>query len=133
MRKTLYRAANDDYVQSGISFAESSDVAQAYLDNPGFGGSSIFKTTISVKKSQIIDLREMDVDELAELVDMASPGAIGIDEWLPRTGRAIETLRESGKLWALVAESFPEDTTTWVWLGDVTDEEPELEPWEETG
>ena len=57
---------------------------------------------------------------------MDDPGAIGLDEWLPRTPDAIDALRAAGHLWAIVAESYPRGTRTWIWLGTGTDDEPEL-------
>ena len=125
MRKTLYRAANDDYISQGFSFATSRATAQAYLDNPGFGGATIFRTRIYVTE-EVIDLTSWSVRKLAHHLGFSDPGAIGIDEWLPRTPDALQALREEGFLWALVSESFPRDTITWIWLGTSEDEEPEL-------
>ena len=130
MKKTLWRAANDDYVDTGYSFAETRDVAEAYLDNPGFGGAQLFRTRLSVEPDQILDWTGMTLRRAARAVGLSDPGAIGLDEWLPRTPAALDALREQGFLWVLVAESFPYDTTTWIWLGTSDDEEPELEPWD---
>jgi hypothetical protein len=126
VKKTLYRAANDDYVNQGFSFATNRTTAEAYLDNPGFGGASIFRCRIDVPEEQVIDLTNWSVRKLAKNLGFNDPGAIGLDEWLPRTPSALDTLREKGYLWALVAESFPHETTTWIWLGTSEDNEPEL-------
>ena len=126
MRKTLWRASNDDYVDTGYSFAETRAVAEAYLDDPGFGGAQIFRTRISVRPEQVLDWTDMTTRRAARALGIQDPGAIGLDEWLPRTPRALDSLREQGFLWVMLAESFPHDTTTWIWLGTSDDEEPEL-------
>src|SRR5512133_2988974 len=129
--QTLYRAADDEDISTGTSFAECEDTAREYLDNPGFGGRSIYSTEITVSDDQIVDLTGESVADVAGRCGMSDPGAIGVDEWLPRTGAAMESLRAAGYLWALVAESFPRGTTTWIWLGGVEDSEPELAEVEE--
>jgi hypothetical protein len=127
MRKTLFRAAKDDYVDTGYSFATSRAVAEAYLDNPGFGGDKIYRARVTYNESDVIDLTNASVGALAKELGMGHPGAIGVDEWIPRTPQALDALRGMGFLWALVAESFPEETTTWIWCGTGADDEPEME------
>ena len=126
MKKTLWRAANDDYVSQGYSFAESREIAELYLDNPGFGGDKLWQAVAQFKRSQVIDLTDADTAEVAARLDMEDPGAIGLDEWLPRDQDAIDKLREEGFLWVLVRESYPEKATTWIWIGTFYDDEPEL-------
>lgn len=124
MRKvTLYRASDDDDVSQGTSFAEDVEAACEYLDNPGFGGSSLWECHVEVDDDKILDLRGESVADVARSVGMSDPGAIGVDAWLPRTQRALDAL-SSRCDWALVDESFPEGTTTWILLGA---EEPEME------
>lgn len=119
---TLYRAANDDYIDTGYSFAETVDTARVYQSNPGFGGSRIY-SIYAVGKT--LDLRGMSVAEAAAELGLEDPCAIGVDEWVPRTVTALETARDRGYSWILVDESYPEDTTTWIWCGSLYDE-PEL-------
>ena len=127
MKKTLFRAAKDDYVDQGYSFATSRAIAEAYLDNPGFGGTKIFRARVVYEADQLIDLTGVSVGKLAKELGLGHPGAIGVDEWIPRTPKALDALRDMGFLWALVLESFPEETTTWIWCGTGADEEPSLE------
>jgi hypothetical protein len=133
LKKTLWRAANDDYVDTGYSFAEKRSIAEAYLDNPGFGGANIYRAKIEVDDELVLDLTEKSVGQVAKMLGVQHPGAIGLDEWLPRSPRVLDALREAGSLWVLVAESFPIETTTWIWIGTGADDEPELELWEPTG
>lgn len=131
MKKTLWRAANDDYVDTGYSFAERRSIAEAYLDNPGFGGANIYRARCEIIEDQVLDLTDSSVDDVVRLFDIQHPGAIGLDEWLPRTPRVLDGLREKGNLWVIVAESFPPNTTTWIWVGTGADDEPVLELWEQ--
>lgn len=133
MKKTLWRAADDDYVSQGYSFAESRDIAELYLDNPGFGGDKLWKSVVQFRRSQAIDLTDASVSEVAARLDENDPGAIGLEEWLPMFPDVLQKLREEGFLWALVAESYPEASTTWLWLGTSDDAEPELRPVELEG
>lgn len=119
---TLYRAAEDDYIDTGYSFAETEETARLYLDNPGFGGRNIYSCKATGKR---LDLTGMSVAEAAAELDMDDPGAIGVDEWIPRTVTALETAQERGYSWILVDESYPRGTVTWIWCGSV-DDEPEL-------
>jgi hypothetical protein len=126
--RTLYRAAADDSIGTGTSFAESRATAGGYRSNPGFGGTRIYSAEIEA--CDVLDLRGMTVADAAEMLGQGDPGAIGIDEWLPRDVDALATARATGALWALVDESYPRDTTTWIWLGTSDDycegREPEL-------
>lgn len=120
---TLYRAANDDSIEQGISFAESRETAEQYLDNPGFGGAVIYSAETD---EEALDLCGLTVAESADLLGCSDPGSIGVDEWLPRTVAALDAVREQGYCWALVSESYPAGTTTWIWCGTALDDEPEL-------
>ena len=126
-RRTLYRAANDGYASQGSSFAETIETAQAYLNNPGFGGASLWRFDVATPANQVLDLRGKSTSEVATFLGEEDPGAIGVEEWLPRSPAACDAAREKGYLWAQVDESFPEGTTTWIYLGsmDMDDEDPE--------
>lgn len=83
---TLWRAAQDDYVSDTTSFARRREDAEAYLDNPGFGGASLFRTRVRTTGDAVLNLYdERDaVTLLADRFDLQHPGAIGVDEWIPR-------------------------------------------------
>lgn len=123
MRKTLWRAANDDFVRQGTAFAEERAVAELYLDNPGYGGSTLWKARVSVPEEAVLDLRGVSVRELTRRLGVHNPGAIGLDEWLPQAVRVLDLLAEQGVEWVLVDESYPAGATTWIFVGG---EEPEL-------
>jgi hypothetical protein len=123
---TLYRAAKDDYVSQGISFAESRETAELYLDNPGFGGATVYTCDIDPADDAVLDLSGLSTSEAAELIGLSDPGAIGVDEWIPRIVHRLEERVSAGLQWVRVAESYPRGTVTWIWVGESCDE-PELE------
>lgn len=121
---TLYRAADSDTLTDCGSFAESLETASAYLANPGYGGATLWETTVDVDEDTLLDLSEMGEEEaieaLCERTGLDHPGAIGADEWVPRISY---DLRDSGICWVRVRESYPEDTVTWIWVGG---DDPEM-------
>lgn len=123
---TLYRAAKDDYVSQGISFAELRETAELYCANPGFGGANIYTCDIDPADGSVLDLSELSTSEAAELLGLSDPGAIGVDEWIPRIVHHLEERVAAGLQWVRVAESYPRGTVTWIWVGESCDE-PELE------
>jgi ClpP class serine protease len=122
---TLHRAADDDYATRGYSFAEEASTAEAYTKNEGFGGKKLFHSTVTLNEDQIFDARGMNAKELADAFDVSDPGAIGPDEWVPRSEDLLDALEAKGILFIRVDESFPEDTTTWIFSGP-SDFDPEL-------
>ena len=131
--RTLYRAADSYYIDTGTSFAETLEAAECYLANPGFGGAGLWSTTVP-SGTYVLDLRGLSVCDAAAQLGCSDPGAIGIDEWLPREPTALTAIRAMGAMWALVSESYP-GGTTWIYCGDADDycagREPELTPIDE--
>ena len=119
----LWRAANDDYISDSASFAETRESAEAYRDNPGYGGDTLYYA--DVEPDDMLDLTGPDA--MASLLDALDSdhdyGAIGVDELVPRlAGR----LCDAGYQWVTVRESYPADTTTWIYVGGSFGDEPEL-------
>lgn len=119
---TLYRAAKDDYLDQGYSFTESRETAELYMNNPGFGGGKIYTCEAT---GRVLDLTGVSMANAAAMLGCKDPCAIGVDEWLPRTVAALDAAREQGYSWVTVSESYPAGTTTWIWVGDSSDE-PEI-------
>jgi len=115
---TLWRAAKDDFVTSGISFSESKAAARMYHNNPGYGGKHLFKIVVEVREDEVLDLTGMSEREalnaLCKVSGLRYPGAIGPDEWVPRIAKY---LADNGIAWVRVDESFPQNTITWIWTG----------------
>lgn len=122
-KMVLWRASNDDHISDSASFAESKESAVMYLNNPGFGGGKLFKTEVDV--GEYLDLTGDDaMDVIREALDTDHDyGAIGVDELVPRVA---SELADAGIQWVKVNESFPEETTTWIYVGGSLGEEPEL-------
>lgn len=129
----LYRAS--DQPDGGRWWSEDVEDARAYLDNPGFGGSTLY---------QIPQPREPALDWTAE-----SPESIA-----EAFGRDVETftatyhhvhdildgpvpdeelraeLRGQGYVWVRLIDTFPEGATSWFYLGD---DPPEGKPVQRSG
>ena len=119
----LWRAADDDHISDSASFAESRDVAETYRHNGGFGGSVLYYADI--EPEDILDLTGDDalLDLLTALGTDHDYGAIGVDELVPRVA---DQLADAGYQWVRVCESYPADTITWIYVGGVIGDEPEL-------
>ena len=128
MKKTLWRAATEDYIPDAASFAATREDAEAYLDNPPFGGDILYRARIETVERRILDLYDKrdPVTYLVRKYDEPHPGAIGVEEWIPRSPSLQESIHNDGYDWAVIRDSFPEDAETWIWLGDF-EHEPELE------
>ena len=119
----LWRAAKDDYVSDSCSFAETREAAELYMNNPGFGGNTLW--TADVEICEYLDLTEADAMERLQAVLGSDHdfGAIGIDELVPRLAHR---LCEAGVQWVKVCESYPADSTTWIYVGGGLGDEPTL-------
>ena len=119
----LWRAAKDDHVSDSASFATDRGTAEAYLSNGGFGGTRMYYA--DVDPDDVLDLTSDNaMPELLAAIDSDHDyGAIGVDELVPRlAGR----LADAGYQWVKVRESYPADTTTWIYVGGAMGDEPEL-------
>lgn len=129
MTTTLYRAADDDYLSRGYSLTADREVAETYTDNPGFGGSTIW-TCEAADDAAILDMRGLDGERQIEALEEALEGhddaaalARVCDERYPlcetiHAGRAVYLLDALAERydWILLDESYPEQTTTWLYL-----------------
>ena len=128
MIRLLWRVADDDYIPDAASFARERVDAEAYFDNPGYGGASLWRAVADVPEDAVLNLYdEQDaVGWLAEEYDLQNPGAINVEEWIPRDPDLQALLRDDGYDWVVVRDSFPENAETWLWIGPF-EREPELE------
>lgn len=129
MKITLYRAADDDYVMPQTSFAEDREVAEAYLDNLGFGGEKMWTAEIEVDPATVIDFRD-DRPAIVKALGLEDdPGAMSDAEILTRGDYAsrVDRLTERGYAWAIVYDDYPKrESVNWIWLGSDDVEEPEM-------
>jgi len=122
MKRLLWRAASDDSVNTGYSFAEERKVAEASV----FGSDKLYRASIEYHRDSVLDWTEITAKAAAAILDMSDPGPVGLYEWLPRTQQAMDKLNKIGYQWVKVSESYPR-SKTWVWIGDGLDNEPKLE------
>lgn len=118
----LYRAADDDVIVGSASFSEDLEAAELYMDNPGYGGSTLYQVEIDPDDYRILDLTDCD-DEHQAVMDAVGidqhPGAIGVDEWVPQIAHRLSEDYD----FVRVRESYPADSITWIFLGDFLDME----------
>ena len=120
----LWRAADDDYIDAeSASFACDRGVAEAYMANGGFGGRRLWYADVDLV--DMLDLTGDDAmsDLMAILGRDRDFGAIGVDELVPRVAAQ---LCDAGYQWVRVRESYPADTITYIYVGGVLGDEPEL-------
>ena len=118
----LFRAAADDFVRVGTSFAENRSVADAYTNNPGFGGPNVYIGDVVTGK--VLDLTK-ESDQWAglskatgEAIDQAR-SQFHFARALTENDELLTKLAGKGYSWVRFVDDFPEGAVTWV---PVTDE-----------
>lgn len=118
IKKTLYRASDDDTIVGSGSFSTKKEHATQYLNNPGFGGKNLYRAKIEVHDHQLLDLYEDDSHvEAFKRLGIPQAGAIGVDELIPRIADRSDVFRRHGIEWVRVKESHPYESDTWVFVG----------------
>lgn len=125
---TLWRHADDGNIVGSASFAASRKSAEAYKDNPGFGGETLYKSTVDINPKEVLDLYDLDeadaIKKIRKITGLRHPGAIGPDEWIPRIASQGDEFRDAGIEWVRVRESHPVDSETWIFVGS---DDPEMD------
>ena len=123
MTTTLYRATDDadeTAIASGMCFAEERETAEAYRDDPGFGGEHI--RVADVELDAVLDITAdggRRLDTLAAALGYDAPHDIAQDWMLSgwrypwEESRSVsERLRESGYQWLRYVDDYPEGAVT---------------------
>jgi ribosomal protein S18 acetylase RimI-like enzyme len=112
----LWRASDWDGVMEGYSFSPDRETAEAYLDNPGFGGPELYYTDVTPQN--VYDTRgnrwagaELGFDEDDAIYTVHE------SEWLGRYPKVLEALRAAGYDWFVCQDTFPDGAETWQWTG----------------
>lgn len=122
----LYRASDYAEVRVGHSLTGERETAEAYLDNPGFGGKSLHRT--DVKLHHVLDLSESD-DPWG---DLSEASGLDIDpaehqhhfpRVLPTRDDICEALAENGYHWVKFQDDFPEGAVTLIPVSEEAAEE----------
>ena len=123
MEATLYRAANDTSCPStSMSFAKRKADAREYLDNPGFGGSTLYRLTISLDDSAVLDLRDGMPKWVRSLwADCNERNAGTFAVFCTTDADFISAARERGFRVVRFVDDYPETCETWAFLFDGCD------------
>jgi hypothetical protein len=129
MKQELWRATDrdDPVLGQDTAWAEDRGCAEAYLDNPGFGGNSLWQAEVEVDPGSVLDLTDDPWRGLARAVWRDG-------EWRgTRGGRHPGNLRDLADdlgssygfvhdaweyRWIRFRDDFPRGCITWVWLGE---------------
>lgn len=106
-KKTLWRAADDQFISGSASFAARRQD----------GGEKLWR--LDIEAAGVLDLvgHRDPIGRLCRIAKCDHPGAIGADEWVASAGYVREALAAAGYQWVCVDESL-----TWIWVGaDPTD------------
>ena len=117
--RTLYRAADSDDVRVGYSFAGRLDDAREYLDNPGFGGGTLYRASVDL--ADMIDLTDDCWDTLSEAIgETVEPmhHQYHFPSTVTASDKICAKLAAAGYRWARIIDDYPEGCITYVPLTD---------------
>jgi hypothetical protein len=114
----LWRASDFDDVFAGMSLGEELETAILYTKNSGFGGETIYYADVNLIGMKILNINSYEdlCDELGmDRVDCNLYSRVGgtIAQAIPQLDDVREELVKRGYDWVVVAEDYPEGTTTW--------------------
>lgn len=87
---------------------------------------TLYKTSIDLEKQPVLDMTGWTWAAVRKMLDVKTPSGVEIDEWLPRDPEMLDRCRALGYFWVEVDESHPRGEVTWIWCGNLDDDEPEL-------
>lgn len=146
MKVTLWRATDrvDSYA-SGSAFAADEEDAEAYLDNPGFGGATLLAVEVEFDPSRVLTLvggsrdgipygqearnawrtlaealgraNKNDEYENKEAVRTLIEHAEGYIHHVIDSRKNRDALNKNGYDWIVYQDSYPDGAVTWVYLG----------------
>lgn len=123
---TLYRAANSTDLDRGTaSFSESRATAEAYLDNPNFGGSTLYTLTVEIADGELLDLTDRTPRWLRERIEAMGAVELAWAITAPST-RIYRELLERGIRWVRFADDYPADAITLARVVDCDDSDDEV-------
>jgi hypothetical protein len=135
MDTILYRAAKTPTAKAGACFTSDADDAAEYLDNPGYGGGTLYQVSIKVDAAEVLSLVDSTGRQHRDAWHVLAEalGIEGDDECTAaqvlrgRTDGRIEDaidgakvrrqLASAGYVWVVYEDTFPAACVTWVYLG----------------
>lgn len=117
---TLYRATDTGYTGPGSCWSSDAETAQAYTDNPGFGGSAVVEMELPAD-ARVLDVRGPNGVDMAALAEALGYGEGQAAEWRmsgylypwEESSRVAARLAESGYDWLLYHDDYPEMAVTY--------------------
>lgn len=128
-RRILWRATDSGYCGTWSCWAEDREDAEAYQDNPGFGGETLYQVDVEVDWPTVLDLAGLkDLDALRLVAEIADLDEEWVEDAFRSTAYAYEAIEgrnklrkafvEAGYLWIRYMDSYPYDCRTWVYIGE---------------
>jgi hypothetical protein len=114
----LYRADSEEcHQEEGSCWAESKADAQAYLDNPGFGGNTLHAVEFTVDFDRVLDLTgAAAVKQLANVMDRDQQDLMDLGGQVWHCWENSSRIREwlaNRYDWVKYTDDFPVNCTTW--------------------
>ena len=129
--QTIYRATDNPTATKGAHFAESRIDAEAYLDNQGYGGATVYEYSVddanvlrcdSVTELVEIYMSSLDADDDRSADDIRSDwtdsGISYVHDALEQVDGLVDLLAKEYD-WVVFVDSYPDDCTTWRYLETV--------------
>jgi hypothetical protein len=141
MRVTLYKATDrTDSFGSGAAFAADEEDAEAYLDNPGYGGAELIEVEIETIPDEVLSLvngrrngaphgrKARDAwERLGDALNLDDEALTELEEDNQKLiEQAIDQkkirsqLADAGYLWVVYEDTFPDSAVTWIYVGAQT-------------
>lgn len=120
--KRIYRAANDDYISQGYTFSEDIDAAREYLDNPNFGGDTLYESTIP-SSHKILDLSDTESawETLSEIYGKEITPDMGqyeISQAVQIIPNLLDSINDAGYDWVKYVDDFPKGSISYTVVSD---------------
>ena len=119
---TLYRATTniETGIPSGTCWTEAREAAEAYTDNPGFGGNHIREIQA---EGSVLDITGGGTrDQFCVLADAIGMTTDDAQDWMDsgylypweESGSVRNALIESAYIWLRYEDDYPDDCITWM-------------------
>jgi len=102
---TLYRASDRAVADRFSSFSPDIEVAEAYLDNPGLGGPTVFSYDVVVQPERVLRLHD-ESRAVAKLDDAVQWSATDDERLEDRFARVYEALEQTRGLAERLSEDY---------------------------
>lgn len=120
----LYRATADqtdaETIPAGTCWTPEEETAEAYTDNPGFGGEHIVSIEVDMDGARVLDVRGRNARDLSALASaLGMEASDWRDDGLDSVFAVLENRRKVAAAvaeladWIIYSDDFPENATTY--------------------